>query len=182
MMKNNLQEISSPEWTARFIGNFRKVEFHLANSGIQKSEGAKRMLEKFFIKSNNPGLIAGSLAFYAIGNILFNRPNISMGDLTKELLLPPATTNRLVAWWVDNDLAERLSDPNDKRVVLVRMTDHGKKFHEITDRIAVRRMQSYFAEFTFAEVVLLNLLLEKLLLRFENSPVDWFDDSEDELA
>ncbi len=177
----SLQEIVSPEWIARFLGNFRKVAHHLANSGAQKSTGAKRMLEEYFINDSNPGRIAGDLSFYAIGKILYNRETISMGELTKELLLPPTTTNRLVSWWVDNDLAERISDPNDKRVVLVRMSDRGRKFHEITEKIAIRRIRSYFAEFTSAEIVLLNMLMEKLTLRFENGPVDWFDDNEDML-
>ena len=176
MVSDNPQEILSSDWTARFISNFRKVSFHLTNAGAQKSSIAKRMLDKFIIKGSNPGQIAGDLAFYAMGKILYGRPTISMGGLTKELLIPPTTTNRLVAWWVDNGLAERLSDPNDKRVVLVRMTDHGKKFHETTEEIAVRRIRSYFAEFTSEEAILLNLLLEKLSQRLENGPAEWIDD------
>ena len=95
-----------------------------------------------------------------------------MGELTRELKLPPATTNRLVSWWVDNGLAERLRDPKDKRIIRVRITEAGRKFQEISQEIAVARLEPCFRKLTMEETIIFNLLLDKLTSDIPNGSGD----------
>ena len=102
------------------------------------------------------------MAFSAMSAILQSGGAVAMGTLTRELRLPPATTNRLVGWWVENGLAERFRDPKDKRVIKVRITDAGRRFQAISQEIAVARLKPYFRKLTAEEIIIFNLLLVKI--------------------
>jgi DNA-binding MarR family transcriptional regulator len=169
MLSHNAQNISPSERTERFINNIRKLLFHLtADSSIDSAEAEKRLNGI----PRGAGQIAGPIVFYSMSKTICRWTDITMGELTKELLIPPATANRLVTWWVDNGLAERLSDSNDKRVIRVRMTGNGRRLHEVIDDIAVMRIGALFSELTPEETDIFNLLFDKLASKFENIPTD----------
>jgi len=152
-----------------FVENFRKLLYQLSAVTHIASAEAERKLGEIPLGA---GKIAGPIAFSAICDILFRGEAVPMGELTRELRLPPATTNRLVGWWVDNGLAERLRDPKDKRVIKVRITDAGRKFQEISQEIAVARLGPYFRKLTMEEIIIFNLLLDKLTSDIQNGSDD----------
>ncbi len=169
MNSHHERSTASLEWTERFINNIRKLLYRLgADSSADSAEAEQRLGEI----PRGAGRIAGPTAFATMGAILYRRTSVTMGELTKELLTPPATTNRLVTWWVKNGLAERLSDPNDKRVIRVRITEAGRRFQEITQDIAVARIDSIFSKLTPEETTIFHLLFDKLTADFEDVPGD----------
>ncbi len=148
-----------------FVGNFKKLLYQVAAEMHSSSAEAEKKLGEITLGA---GRIAGPIAFSAMSDILDRGDAVAMGRLTKELRLPPATTNRLVSWWVENGLAERLRDPNDKRVIKIRITDAGKKFQEISKEIIAARLKPCFSKLTMEETIIFNLLLDKLALGIEN--------------
>lgn len=167
MMKNrNKQDPDQFEEIGHFVNNFRKLLFQVSGDININSAEAEKKLGEIPIGA---GKIAGPLAFSAMSAILQNNEAVAMGTLTRELRLPPATTNRLVSWWVDNGLAERYRDPNDKRVIKVRITDAGSRFQEISQEIAVARLKPYFRKLTPEETIIFNLLLVKITSDIQNN-------------
>lgn len=164
-----LQSISPSERAHRFVINIRKLLFQLSADSHEDSAKAEKRLGKI---PKGAGRIAGPIAFSAMGNIIYRQESITMGELTKELLIPPATTNRLVSWWVDHGLAERLSDPNDKRIIRVRITKAGRRFYETTQDIAIDRIKSFFNKLTSEEVIIFDMLFDKLTSSFDNNRSD----------
>ncbi|MGA2821618.1 MAG: MarR family transcriptional regulator, partial [Anaerolineales bacterium] len=61
--------------------------------------------------------------FYNVGIVLSHHENpITMGELSHELDVPLSTATRIMDWMVDNGYAQRLPDPEDRRVVRVALT------------------------------------------------------------
>jgi DNA-binding MarR family transcriptional regulator len=160
---------SSSERAERFIDNIRKLLFLISADSYADSAEAERRLGEI---PKGAGRIAGPIAFSTLGNILRRREAVTMGAITRGLLVPPSTANRLVSWWVDNGLAERLSDPNDKRVIRVRITEEGIRFQEVTQDIAITRINSFFSKLTPEEATIFSLLFDKLTSKFEDLPTD----------
>jgi len=65
--------------------------------------------------------------FYRMGDILCERKNPTMGELSQALGVPLSTATRMASWWVDNGFAERLSDPDDRRIVRLALTGRGER-------------------------------------------------------
>lgn len=53
----------------------------------------------------------------------------TMGELSAELGFPMSSTTRLVDWLVRAQIAARVSDQEDRRVVRVSLTERGQQFH-----------------------------------------------------
>lgn len=164
-ISNPLNE-SEEERVAQFIDLFRKLVFQVTAHKPEDVDEVIREL-KGLIDVDGSRQIAGPIAFYSMSKSIYEKPTITMGELAKQCQTSPATASRLVAWWVDNGLAERLSDPNDKRIVRVRITEDGKRLHEINRGIAVRRTGSFLSPLTTEEQVIFNSLLEKITSRWE---------------
>jgi len=69
-------------------------------------------------------------AFHLMGNILYAKKNPTMGELSHALSVPLSTATRMANWWVDNGFARRLSDPDDRRIVRLELTDSGERLLE----------------------------------------------------
>lgn len=117
---------------------------------------------RLLIGSDNPNKIAGSLIFVRMGRLLYNGKPLTMGELSEKLMIENYTATRLVSWWVKKGLAERLGDPNDRRIVRVIQTEKGRQFHAIIEDIIVRRVQKVLERLTTDEQITFMRLFEKL--------------------
>lgn len=99
---------------------------------------------------------------YRVGEVLYREERPTMSELSKALHIPKASTTRLIDWWVKKNLAERLSDPNDGRIIRVTLTDKGREFHEIMRLWAERKVESILGKLTEHEQIILEVLLDKL--------------------
>jgi DNA-binding MarR family transcriptional regulator len=74
-----------------------------------------------------------------------------MGQLSKELDVPLSTATRIVNGLVDNGLAERTDDPEDRRVVRVILTETGRSLHQIMNEFMRERIDQILGRFTAEE-------------------------------
>ena len=73
-----------------------------------------------------------------MGSILYRGTNLTTGELGRAPSLPLSTTNRIAILWVDNGYAQRISDPDDRRIVRVALTD--------SDRLLYVTIENHMAE------------------------------------
>jgi len=102
--------------------------------------------------------------FYSIGNA-FSRQSestMTMGDLSRSLNVPLSTATRIVDWMVNNGYAQRLSDPDDRRVVRVAMTENGNAMYHEIDNFFMERIERLMQGFTPEERDTFRGLLQKI--------------------
>jgi DNA-binding MarR family transcriptional regulator len=106
--------------------------------------------------------------FFTIGFVFSNRSKpITMGDLSRILGVPFSTATRTVDWLVDNGYAQRLADPNDRRVVCVESTEAGKELHLAMHELLLESMEQFLYNFSPEERKELGRLLGKLVDNLE---------------
>lgn len=66
------------------------------------------------------------MLFLCVSNTLIEKSSLTMGELSRAVAVPLSTATRMVDWMVDNNYAERLPDPNDRRIVRVALTEEGR--------------------------------------------------------
>jgi len=111
---------------------------------------------------------------------LLTRRERPMKELAARLRVEPSTATRAVQRLEHDGLAERFTSPQDGRVVLVRITDEGRRRH---DAVAERRsiaMMHILSEFDPLERAQLADLMDRLIASIDDvvERLDGADDSE----
>ena len=88
--------------------------------------------------------------FGALKTITF-RPSCTMGELAKALGVTLGAATGLVDRLIQQGLVERVSDPEDRRLVRVRLTAKGRRTHASAARKARRRMGAALAALSLAQ-------------------------------
>ena len=104
----------------------------------------------------NPALLHRMISF------LRQNPGSTMGEFSQALGMPLYAATRIVDSLVKNGLADRLSDPDDRRIVRVTLTDVGLRLHETMEAHLVRGIQRMMACLTPEEQGVLITLLRKV--------------------
>jgi DNA-binding MarR family transcriptional regulator len=110
----------------------------------------------------SPHLVAEPPTIHRMAGMLYGDPKPTMGDLSRDLLLPPSTVTRIVNMLEEHGLARRVSDAEDARVVRVDLTDAGRRIHQAIESHAQQSAQSILDCLTPEEQVILLTLLEKV--------------------
>jgi len=110
-----------------------------------------------------PHAISNHELFYRVSNSIQQKGNMTMGELSSTLAVPLSTATRIVDWLVDNGYAQRLSDPEDRRIVRVALTDIGYEMHEIIESYIRQRVQQIFSCLTLEEQATLLTLIGKVV-------------------
>lgn len=107
--------------------------------------------------------------FYSVGNAFSSQaePTMTMGDLSRNLNVPLSTATRIVDWLVSKDYAQRLPDPDDRRVVRVAMTETGLKMYDEIDTFFMERIERLMHGFTHDERKTFCALLLKMVTTLE---------------
>ena len=101
---------------------------------------------------------------FRVGDLLANRPEaISMGELSRDLGVPLSTATRIVDWLVQGDYAERLPDPNDRRVVRVGLSASGREVYRLAQGMFRQQINQWLGIFTPQERATLEGLLRRLV-------------------
>src|ERR1044071_9691791 len=126
---------------------FKKKMFSLRNSGYS-SEDHEFLFRIFALLSQN-------------------QEPITMSELSSTLNVPMSTATRIVDGLVKNDLAERVNDSNDRRIVRVGMSKTGRELYETGMAYNKQRIAKLLKNFTAEEqeelLRLMNKLFEALL-------------------
>jgi len=102
------------------------------------------LLQKYFDEMRSPGTtnhLPEDAMFYSMTSALYTKENLTMGELSKSISAPMSSTTRMMNWLVDNGYAQRLSDPDDRRIVRVVLTDEGRKLHEYIESHIIQRVR-----------------------------------------
>jgi DNA-binding MarR family transcriptional regulator len=116
------------------------------------------------IQPKNEFYLVTNPVFHNMSNILYHNKNLTMGELSHVLSVPLSTATRMVDWWVNNGYATRLSDPEDRRIVRVALTDSGRRLHEIVDLYIVQSVQKALSCLTAEEQDSLLTLIRKVAI------------------
>jgi DNA-binding MarR family transcriptional regulator len=102
------------------------------------------LLQKYFDEMRSPGTpnqLPEDAMFYSMTSALYTKKNLTMGELSKRISAPMSSTTRMMNWLVENGYALRLSDPGDRRIVRVTLTDEGRKLHEYIESHIIQRVR-----------------------------------------
>jgi len=156
------------EQAAQFIEELREILAKVASPPpdevlplISRLEGAQ--------SKDKPHLISRHVAFHRMRSILHRKPGSTMGELSQALSVPLYTATRMVDLLVENGLADRLSDPDDRRIVRVTLTDDGLRLHEAIEAHVAQSIQRIMACLTPEEQDILITLLRKVAASLKES-------------
>ncbi len=91
-----------------------------------------------------------------------NAEPLTMGELSSELTVPMSTATRIVDGLVRAEMAERVNDSNDRRVVRVGMSRNGRELYETGMMYNRQRIAKLLKDFTADEQAQLLNLMNKL--------------------
>lgn len=109
--------------------------------------------------------------FHNVG-LVFSRHEgpITMGELSRDLNIPLSTATRVMDWMVENGYAQRLPDPQDRRIVRVGLTDAGKEIHATINQFFMERIEHLMGQLNAEERKTFTSLLLKVLNGLEEQP------------
>jgi len=101
---------------------------------------------------------------YRVGSLIAEgQAPMTMGELAGAAEVPLSTATRLVDTLVDNGYAERLSDPDDRRVVRVQFTPTGAGLYHTLDELIQQRIAAVLHDFSDEECQVMLTLAHKVL-------------------
>jgi DNA-binding MarR family transcriptional regulator len=106
--------------------------------------------------------------FFTVGFVFSSQSEpITMGDLSRILGVPFSTATRTVDWLVENGYVQRLANPEDRRVVLVELTETGKELNRVMNKLLMESAAQVLHNFSLEERKELGRLLGKLVDNLE---------------
>ena len=124
----------------------------------------KQQMEKLR-GSGNPEDHAFLLRVFII--LAHSETPLTMGELSAALKIPLSSTTRIIDWLVRGKFLERTYDPNDRRVVLVKMTKIGEQFFQTAMDYNKKRIAHLMKKFSLEEQDQLLHLMGKLLNKLQ---------------
>ena len=91
-----------------------------------------------------------------------NAEPLTMSQLSSELNVPMSTATRIVDGLVRGGMAERVDQPNDRRVVRVGISQNGRELYETGMAYNKQRIAKLLKDFTEEEQTQLLNLMDKL--------------------
>jgi DNA-binding MarR family transcriptional regulator len=92
---------------------------------------------------------------------------VSMGELSRFLDVPLSTATRMMDWLVKSGYAERLPDPQDRRVVRVGLTQNGRQIYQGVNAMMRAQVEKWLRNFTREECQIMTALLKRLVETIE---------------
>lgn len=151
-----------PEQLSYFLQYLNDIIENLTSLPAEELDQFLDRLE--VIQPKNEFYLTTNPAFLNISNILYHKNNPTMSELSHALAVPMSTATRMVDWWVNNGYALRLSDPEDRRVVRVTLTDSGRRLHDIVDLYIAQSIRKALGCLTVEEQESLLTLIRKVAI------------------
>ena len=101
--------------------------------------------------------------FYRVSSVIYPKTQLTMGELSTALSVPFSKATRIINWLADNGFVKRMSDPGDRRVVRVALTEKGTDLHQAINNYMKERVQVLLStSLTTKEQVTLFTLINKV--------------------
>ncbi len=112
------------------------------------------------------------LIFYRVAILLERHAGtMTMRELGEDLDIPLSTATRTVDWLVKSAYVERLSDPQDRRIVRVGLTAAGKELYAAIDEFINQQIQKFLRHFSPQERREMLALIRKAIEVLRTFPV-----------
>lgn len=165
-MVNDAQQEPYSDQITQFVHDFIQLDTRFKAFFPEELARLKDRLDQMSPKGEaHPA--ANYELFYRVSGILYRRSNLTMGELSSALSVPLSTATRMVDWLVDNGYAQRLPDPDDRRIVRVALTDSGRRLHEAAESYIAQRVQQILSPLTAEERSTLLALFHKVAIAFK---------------
>ena len=167
-MPNSPLPPSSPE-TVQLLQRIVRLRSHFKFILPENISLVKKQILESDLSGKGAGINDGSLFFNACEVFSQYQGPISMGELSRDLQVPLSTATRSMDWLVKNGYAQRLPDPNDRRIVRVELTETGKDTYQAIRIFILGRVEKILSQLTPAERDIFITLLNKVLNAFEEA-------------
>jgi DNA-binding MarR family transcriptional regulator len=87
----------------------------------------------------------------------------TMGELSTDLNIPFSTATRLMDWLVQSNFLVRFSDPDDRRMVRIKMSEQGNQLYKTFLELSTIRVEKLLSDFSEDEKSQLFYLMDKLM-------------------
>jgi DNA-binding MarR family transcriptional regulator len=160
-MRDNSHDHVNDNQIESLIQDFLQIDIEFNAMLPKEIEQLHYLIDEIRVK-NKPQRFINCNLFSRIIYNLYREDSMTMGELSHALSVPFSTTTRMVDWFVNNSYAQRLPDPEDRRVVRVALTDSGRELNRTVERYMVQRFRQMLSPLTAEEQSVLLMLLEKM--------------------
>lgn len=141
---------------------------------------AERSLERLFRLTVNRGVhhrqtaaigVEVTRAGYAILRTLAESGDLPMSRLARRCSMDPAAANRQVRSLEDAELVERVTDPDDARLVVAHLTAKGRRTHDRIVALRVEQMTDVLDGWSDHDRTELVRLIDRLVVDLRSTPI-----------
>jgi len=141
---------------------------------------AERSLERLFRLTVNRAVhhrqtatigVEVTRAGYAILRSLADSGEMPMGQLARRCSMDPAAANRQVRVLEDAELVERVTDPDDARLAVARLTAKGRRAHDRIVGLRVEQMTDVLGDWSQHDCTELVRLVDQLVADLRSTPI-----------
>ena len=160
---SDLDTKSSPSELGEILQRIFYLKSRLKVNMPESLAALKTGLDKSNLRGKDEGKTNFDL-FYLVG-IIFSRQAeaLTMGELSRLLDVPLSTATRIVDWLVRHQYAQRLTDPEDRRIVRVTLTEAGVEMYRTINEFLMERIGRLLRQFTPEERETMLALLRKMI-------------------
>jgi len=167
-MTDDSQQQADDNRIASLVHDFQQMGIKFDAMLPKQLEQLRDLLDGIQI-GDKPNRLINYNLFYRISFNLSRVTNMTMSELSHTLSVPFSTATRMVDWFVDNGYAQRLPDPEDRRVVRVALTDSGRELNQTIERYMVQHFRLMLSPLTVKEQNILLTIMEKVLSALHES-------------
>ena len=160
-MGDDIQEEAYTSQIAQFVQDFLQVQMKFKTMLPKELAQLQNRLDEIQ-PEDEPHRGVNYDPFYRISHNLYRKSNMTMGELSGALSVQISTATRMVDWMVNDGYAQRLPDPEDRRIVRVALTDTGRELHKTIESYLVQRFRQVFSRLTDEERTALFAIMPKV--------------------
>jgi len=160
-MMNKSKHRPSDKQAYRFLQLMLEASAKTAAPRPEELTNLTSQLAALHSKGQTPP-IDDPVSLYRVMDFLRRKGSPRMSELGRALMVSLSTATRVAEVLVDIGYAERLSDPSDRRLVRLTLTDYGEKAHDVIERYLLQSIRRNLDFLTTEEQAVFLALADKV--------------------